>query len=100
MLPVAPVGPVLPVIPVGPVGPYNPPYCKEFQPVKPSPILKSPVSVSYPISPTAKIGFTGGHSVDKPCRSCKTIFAPLYAPEGPVFPVIPGPPQLNAGPSK
>jgi hypothetical protein len=28
------------------------------------------------------------------------IFAPLYSPEGPVFPVIPGPPQLKAGPSE
>jgi hypothetical protein len=27
------------------------------------------------------------------------IFAPLYAPEGPVVPVIPGPPALKAGPS-
>jgi hypothetical protein len=27
------------------------------------------------------------------------MFAPLYAPEGPVVPVIPTPPQLNTGPS-
>ena len=70
--PVGPVGPVAPVGPVGPVAPVGPTfeYTKDPNAVVPSPTLKASVSVTYPNSPIARIGFAEVQLASVSLRIC------------------------------